>query len=206
MGVGFVSLEITPSSDAVPDWLDAVHFLRFYRARGPSLRPARPGGSGGPGTIKLEDLLGSLLAEAALDGETYPFPSSPATPDRPHSARVKELYVPGELLTYVALFVDGVASGERRQFLYHVLHRFRATSGSAPGDEYNVEQWCLPYQKDQQFLNSIQGSAFIAFDAPQNPFNSQTLPAHLRATYYLLFMLALLQRFALDQVSEAVAW
>jgi hypothetical protein len=104
------------------------------------------------------------------------------------------------------LFADGVPVEEQRRFLYHVLHRFRATSESAPGEEYDVAQWCLPYQRNQQFLNSIQGSSFVAFDAPQTPFNLQTLPEHLRSTYYMLFLLALLQRFALDQLSEAVAW
>jgi hypothetical protein len=206
MGVGFISLEITPQSEALPDWLDALHFLRFYRARGAALRPARASDGDGPGTIRLENLLGALLAEAVLDGETYPFPPSPAGTARPDWGRVKELYVPGELLTYVAMFADGVPVGERRHFLYHVLNRFRAASDSVPGEDYDLGKWCLPYQKNQQFVTSIQGSAFVAFDAPQNPFNSQTLPSHLRSTYYLLFMLALLQRFALDQVSEAVAW
>jgi len=202
MGVGFISLEFTPASKSLADWLDALHFLRFYRARGRHLAAAGPAG---PDTFRPENLLGALLAEAALDGETYPFPSSPPS-DGAHVGRIRELYVPGELLTYVALFVDGIPRAGQRQFMYHALNRFRASSESAPGEDYDLEKWCLAYQDSQHFLNSIQGSAFVAFDAPRTSFNSQTLPAHLGSTYYVLFLLALLQRFALDQVSEAVAW
>jgi hypothetical protein len=204
MGVGFVSLEVTPRSEALPDWLDTLHFLRFYRARGKSLHPVGPPGSGEPGRLRLENLLGPLLAAATLDGETYPFPTSPGGTGR--VGRVRELYVPGELLTYASLFVDGVPDAEQRHLLYHVLNRFRSTTESSPGENYDLERWCLPYQQGQQFLNSIQGSAFVAFDATPSAFNMQSLPAHLRSTYYVLFMLALLQRFALDQLSEAVAW
>ena len=206
MGVGFVSVEVTPKSGSLPDWLDALHFLRFYRARGEPLLPAGAARSDGPGRLRFENLLGPLLAEAALDDETYPFQASSGRTGHRHAGWVRELYVPGELLTYASLFVDGVPEAEQRHCLYHVLNRFRATTESAPGEDYDTEQWCLPYQKGQQFLNSIQGSAFVAFDAAPTAFNSQTLPAHLRSTYYVLFLLAQLQRFALDQLSETVAW
>lgn len=207
MGVGFVSLEITPESDALSDWLDTLHFLRFYRGRGESLRISTGDGlAEGTDPLKLDNMLGPLLAEATLDGETLPFPAGPAGRSAQQAGRVRELYVPGELLTDVALFVDGVPEPEQRHLLYHLLHRFRSTSDSEPGQEYDLAQWSLPYREGQQFLNSIQGSAFIAFDSAQTPFNSQTLPAHLRSTYFVLFMLALLQRFALDQLSEELAW
>jgi hypothetical protein len=206
MGVGFVSLELKPTSDALPDWLDTLHFLRFYRGRGESLRLTGDGLDGAAGRLRLENLLGPLLAEATLDGEAPPFLTAAAGQGARHSGRVRELYVPGELLTDVALFVDGVPESEQRHLLYHVLHRFRSTSDSEPGQEYDLAPWCLPYREGQQFLNSIQGSAFIAFDSAQTPFNSQTLPAHLASTYFVLFMLALVQRFALDQLSEELAW
>jgi hypothetical protein len=45
----------------------------------------------------------------------------------------------------------------------------------------------------------------VAFDAGQTQFDLDTLPSHLRTTYFTLFLLALLQRFALDQLSESVA-
>jgi hypothetical protein len=207
MGVGFVSIEIVPISDMLPDWLDTLHFLRFYRNRGGPLFPAeRQATPDGTSSLKLEDLLQSLLSEAALDGETLPFPPWANDARQLPSARIRELYVPGELLTYAALFTDGVAECDRRQLLYHVLNRFRSSTESTPGETFNIERWCLPYQNGQHFVNSIQGSTFVAIDAARSSFISQNLPAHLKSTYFVLFLLALVQRFALDQVSEAVAW
>lgn len=207
MGVGFVAVEIVPRSDSLSDWLDTLHFLRFYRGRAEPLKMAgRSAKAHGDRTLKIENFLGPLLADAELDGEKPPFSAWADGTDERQAGHVKELYTPGELLTYASLFVDAVPEGEQRRLLYHVLHRFRSATQSEPWEEdENDEQWLLPYQKDQQFVNSIQGSAFVAFDAERTSFNSQTLPSHLRSTYFVLFLLALLQRFALDQLSEAIA-
>jgi hypothetical protein len=206
LGVGFVSLEISPRSDRLSDWLDALHFLRFYRGRGEPLLPVgHKARHDAADVLRAENFLGPLLAEATLDSEVLSFPAWSNGVRRGNGHRVREPYVPGELLTYVALFVDGVPEEEQQRLLHHVFYRFRSTAESEPGEEYDESNWCLPYQKDQQFLNSIQGSAFVAFDAPLTRFNTETLPSHLGTTYFVLFMLALLQRFALDQLSELVA-
>jgi hypothetical protein len=203
LGVGFVSLEIRPRSDALPDWLDALHYLRFYRGRGERLSSSKPADGAGP--LRTEDFLGPLLAAVTLDGERSPFGGRDEGAGAQHGRRIKELYTRGELLTYVTLFVDRVPEGSQRRLLYGVLNRFRSASQAIPIEENDDEPWCLPYQGGQQFLNSIEGSAFVAFDAGQTQFDLNTLPSHLRTTYFTLFLLALLQRFALDQLSEAVA-
>ena len=203
LGVGFVSLELRPTSQSLPDWLDALHFLRFYRGRGVWLTPA--GAPAGPeGRHKVENLLGQVLAEATLDDELHPFQEPPEGTARRKKSWVRELYTPGELLTYAALFVDGVPDENQRHLLYNVLHRFRSSSRAVPAEDDADEDWCLPYQQGQHFVTSIQGSTFVGFDAEPSSFISQTLPSHLRTTYFMLFLLALLQRFALDQLSEAV--
>lgn len=204
LGVGFVALEVRPTSPALPDWLDALHFLRFYRGRGVSLTIAGAGADP-DGRLKMENFLGAVLADAELDDESHPFQEPPHGSGRRKESWIRELYTPGELLTYTALFVDGVPGGDQRRLLYNVLHRFRSASHAAPAKEDGEDHWCLPYQQGQQFVNSIQGSAFVAFDAERSSFTAQTLPLHLRTTYFTLLLLALLQRFALDQLSESVA-
>jgi hypothetical protein len=200
LGVGFVSLEIRPRSDELPDWLDTLHFLRFYRRRGKGLRCA-----GRDRALQIEDFMAPVLATARLDGEGLPFGDPDNGKPQPYKRRIKELYTRGEFLTHVALFVDGVPSDDQPRLLYTVLNRFRSASLAAPPEDDGESSWCLPYQEGQQFLNSIEGSAFVAFDAGRTQFDLNTLPSHLRTTYFTLFLLALLQRFALDQLSETVA-
>lgn len=202
LGVGFVSLEIKPRSDVLPDWLDALHYLRFYRGRGARLQ--RTQSEAGTPPVRVEDFLEPVLATVTLDGERSPFAGRDDGAGRSQSPRIKELYTRGELLTYVTLFADGVPEDSQHHLLYTVLNRYRSASQATPAEEED-EDWCLPYQGGQQFLNTIEGSAFVAFDAGRSQFDLDTLPSHLRTTYFTLFLLALLQRFALDQLSELVA-
>lgn len=203
LGVGFVSLEIKPRSGALPDWLDALHYLRFYRSRGKRLRGSES--EAGVASLRIEDFLGPVLATVTLDGERSPFANAYDGNGGPQGLPIRELYTRGEFLTYVTLFADGVPEDSQRHLLYTVLNRYRSASQATPAEGDDDEFWCLPYQGGQQFLNSIEGSAFVAFDAGLAQFDLDTLPSHLRTTYFTLFLLALLQRFALDQLSEAVA-
>jgi len=203
LGVGFVSLEIKPRSGALPDWLDALHYLRFYRGRGERLRGSEP--QSDVVSLRIEDFLEPMLAAVTLDGERSPFVGKDDDTARLDGLRIKELYTRGELLTYATLFADGVPEDSQRHLLYTVVNRYRSASQATPAEVDDDEFWCLPYQGGQQFLNSIEGSAFVAFDAGHTQFDLDTLPSHLRTTYFTLFLLALLQRFALDQLSEAVA-
>jgi len=203
LGVGFVSLEIKPRSGALPDWLDALHYLRFYRSRGERLQSNES--EADVASLRIENFLGPVLAAVTLDGERSPFADKYDGTGRPQGLRIKELYTRGELLTYVTLFADGVPEDSQRHLLYTVVNRYRSASQATPAEGDDDQFWCLPYQEGQQFLNSIEGSAFVAFDSGQTQFDLDTLPSHLRTTYFTLFLLALLQRFALDQLSEAVA-
>jgi hypothetical protein len=203
LGVGFVSLELRPRSDVLPDWLDTLHFLRFYGGRGEKLSSLTP--EAADSVRRIEDFLGPVLDAAILSGERSPFMSADRSAGPRPGRRVRELYTRGEFVTFASLFVDDLPGSQQPRLLYTVLNRFRATSQATPADEDDDQSWLLPYQGDQQFLNSIEGSAFVAFDAGRTQFDLDTLPAHLRTTYFTLFLLALLQRFALDQLSEAVA-
>jgi hypothetical protein len=63
----------------------------------------------------------------------------------------------------------------------------------------------LPYADDQWFVFSLEGGAFVAFDAPKNDFFRINLPTHLKNQYFLLFLLTLHQRFALTRLSHEVS-
>lgn len=51
----------------------------------------------------------------------------------------------------------------------------------------------------------MEGGTFLAVNPPDTPFFNQTLPNHLKESYFLLFLIALHQRFALMMISERVA-
>ena len=61
------------------------------------------------------------------------------------------------------------------------------------------------YAEQQWFVFSLDGGAFVAANAPGSPFFRATLPSHLNTQYFLVFLLALLQRFVLMMLSQEVA-
>jgi hypothetical protein len=62
----------------------------------------------------------------------------------------------------------------------------------------------LPYAHRMWFSLTLEGGGFVACDAPETPFWSETMPAHLREQYFLLFLFALHQRFTLMTLSHQV--
>jgi hypothetical protein len=59
--------------------------------------------------------------------------------------------------------------------------------------------------REQWFVFSLEGGAFVAVDAPRTPYFRGAVQAHLADQYYFLFLIALHQRFALMGLSDRVA-
>jgi hypothetical protein len=55
------------------------------------------------------------------------------------------------------------------------------------------------------FVFSLEGGAFVAFNAPETDFFRRELPVHLQREYFLLFLLPLHQRFTLISLSQQVS-
>ncbi len=203
VGVGFLTIRAKPTGDQVRDWLDFLHYFRYVNGQmgvyvradaHPAANPiSHPDGAGYFGSV-----LRALLQTGAFEGEQEPW--------------WQEVYVQGKLIPFVALFVDELADeGADSQFqeLLYRVHRFfpadRLIIPSAADLDFDSHPAFLPYVRDQWFIFSLEGGAFVARNAPKTDFFRKTLPDHLGRQYFLLFLLALHQRFALMRLSQLVS-
>jgi hypothetical protein len=210
VGVGFLTVQARPLSDRVDDWLDFLYAFRFVRGqRGVDIRlrrrvtadayePYFPAVAGGSethpeGAGVLGEVLDALLQTVTVHGDAGRW--------------WRETFVPGQLLPYAVVYVDGVRADEAALLLYRIRHFFpsRREICPAPEDLRLDHDAYLTYADRQYFLFSLEGAAFVAFDAPATDFFRRELPDHLRVRYFLLYLLALHQRFTLIQLSEAVS-
>jgi len=210
VGVGLLTVQARPLPGQVDDWLDFLYAFRFVHGQrevGIRLRrrvsagdyePFFPAVAGGreshpEGTGVLGEVLDSLLQTATVDGDTGRW--------------WREIFVPGQLLPYAAVYVDDVRGDEVAPLLYRIRNFFPSQREirPAPEDLRLDHEAHLTYADGQYFLFSLEGAAFVAFDAPNTDFFRRELPAHLRTHYFLLYLLALHQRFTLIRLSEAVS-
>jgi hypothetical protein len=216
VGVGLLTLRAAPEkrNDDVCTWLDFLHFFRYFRGRaGTTLRAERRVGfdqekkevivepyfpqpvkvikDRDDGHGQLDDIIHALLH----------------TIEDINKAWWDDVFIKTTLLPYAVLFVDETAEEERPLLRYRARKFFYSTQEMRPtpmellGEHRRV----LEYSDDQWFTFSLDGSSYIAFDAPHTPFFRQTLPNHLHREYYLLYLLTLHQRFTLSMLSEMVA-
>ncbi len=212
VGVGFVTVKAQPKSDRVNDWLKFIHYFRFLRGqRGTHLNAQRRTGlnphnrqtqldiyfpelAGGKASYKdgkptLGNLLTTILSTL---GSTQWW---------------QEIFVSGQMLPFAAIYADGLPY----QHIYHLLYKlqnfFHGQQGQHPAPENldpQAQPW-LTYALRQWFVFTLEGGSFLAVDAPNKDFFRTTLPNHLQTQYFLLFLLALHQRFALMSLSAQVA-
>ncbi len=218
-GVGFLSVRVCPTTSADPrrpssdvaDWLNFLHYFRFVRGQrdvsvaaqrrtGKDERaPFFPAPAGGErehpeGRGCFADVLDALLKTGARDAESPPWWS--------------EVFIPGQMLPFAALYADQVPDEEKALLVYRVRNFFHAEQVIHPSPQelrLDDHPGLLPYVHDQWFTFSLDGGAFVACNAPRTSFFREELPSHLRGQYYLLFVLALHQRFTLMSLSDEVA-
>jgi hypothetical protein len=221
IGVGFLTIRTQPDSNKINDWLNFLHYFRFLRGQQGTHVSAEkrnfdkatqktetelffPEIAGGnaryqTGKVCFGEIVTSLLKKSAL--------SSNSQPDSPSQQWWSEIFVPGQMLPFTALFADNLPAEETQNLLYKLQNLFHAKQGNNPAPEdieSNNPAW-LPYANRQWFIFSLEGGSFLAADAPQTEFFRKTLPSHLRDQYFLLFLIALHQRFTLMMLSSKVA-
>lgn len=215
VGLGYLMFRVRIASTAPEDWYDALNGLRyidrpgqvelvFQRRTGkdrvepffPPLANCPEQAASGRGAML--DLIRGLLGRLALAEADW----------------WRELFVPRQLLAFHALFfVDGPESRpahehehEQALVLYRLRNFFRTGQPLVPSaDDLRPDHPALlSYAERMWFSVTLEGGGFVAFDAPDTPFWAETMPAHLREQYFLLFLLALHQRFALMSLSDQV--
>ena len=203
VGVGFLTVAARPESREIPDWLAFLHYFRVMNgSHNVSMRVLSPPDVKKAFHFATDDAQGSNfnhILETLLK-----------TASLPEDAKQwwYDVFVPDRMIPYAALFVDGAAvEAERATLLYRVRNFFRAdqTVIATPADlQIEGNPALMPYADGQQFTFSLEGSAFVGFDTPENEFFRVTLPSHLRDQYFLVFLLTLHQRFALMRLSQRV--
>ncbi len=218
-GAGFLTICARPAGDSLTDWLDFLHHFRFIRGqrgvnvraqrrtgidpatREPKFSPFFPEPAGGlaqhpEGSAPLLDVMQAILQTGAAGAGA-----------QDEGTWWREVFVPGQTLPFATLFVDEVPDGEDARLLYRVRNFFHYHQEifPAPEDLALDASAFLAYAQRQWFVFSLDGGAFVACDAPQTPFFRRTLPGHIDRQYYLLFLLALHQRFVLMMLSDEVA-
>lgn len=198
-GVGFVTVEAAPKSNVLADWHNFIHFLRFIDRKTVTLAAKRKVGR----------------------NDTEPFfpPFAAATGDKQNLKQIicalltmagtncDEVFIPDQLLPYAALFVKDSAADEDYNLIYKTRNFFHSEQGNTPApDDLDAHHpTLLEYAARQWQIFTLDGSSFLAFDAPDTDFFRNTLPSHLRHQYFLLFLLVLQQRFALINFSNRVS-
>ena len=214
VGVGFLTLEIEPFSDGdnFGDWLNLLHYFRFSRGQrrvSLSLRKSAydqetkqrtmeayfPEPAGGlnehpDGTGSMNDLIESMLVTPQL-AETW----------------WHEVFIPGQLMPYAVLNIDEIEEDKIPQTIYRIRNFFHDQQPLFPAaEDLSIEHdSLLHYTKNQWFFFSLDGGGFVSFNAPQTEFFRISLPDHLKKQYFLLFILALQQRFVLMSLESEVA-
>ncbi len=208
IGVGFINFETCLDSNSIDDWLDFLHFFRFAGGqRGVRLKAERKTGkeqtepffpsiAGGTekhpdGTGTLMDIVSPLL-QALAKKEWW-----------------QEVFIPKQLIPFATIFVDkdNLTENEVAKLIYRVRNFFPSTREISPScDDLRFDHpSLLSYADKMWFIFSHEGGAFLAFNAPQTDFFRRELPNHLRDQYFLLFLLALHQKFALMRLSQEVS-
>ncbi|OQW99075.1 MAG: hypothetical protein BWK80_63495 [Desulfobacteraceae bacterium IS3] len=216
VGVGFLTIQAKPKNENTDDWLNFLYAFRFIRGqrnislqgqrrtgfdsetKTPLYSPFFPEPAGGiakhpDGTGTLSEILTALLN----NGVIYRFPDQ----------WWREVFIPGQMLPFAALFVKGISEEQVPHLLYKLRNFFHSGQGNSPSPEdlKSDHPSRLPYDREQWFNFSLEGGTFLAVNPQDTPFFNQTLPDHLKDHYFLLFLLALHQRFALMMLSEKVA-
>ncbi|MEB3830793.1 hypothetical protein [Phormidium sp. CCY1219] len=208
VGVGFLILQVQPTTNTLQDWLNFLHYFRFLEGQQGS-------------RVRAQKRLWDAETNRPLFEDYFPEIADRHAQGKPKFGHIvkallhtvssqrwwNEIFVRGQMLPFVSLYVDGLSEEKTPHLLYKLQNFFHANQGEDPAPEDldpQVQPW-LPYARGQWFVCTLEGSSFLAVNASTEPFFRATLPSHLRQQYFLLFLLALHQRFALMSLSEQVA-
>ncbi|MDW8222027.1 MAG: hypothetical protein RMJ82_03650 [Gemmatales bacterium] len=187
VGVGFLTFQAHPDSEDAGDWLDLLHFFRFVAGQ----RQVYLEHEHATEPIHFRHILDNLLQHAFHSRTRW----------------WQEVFVPDQLLPYVALYVEEVNRDETPELVYRARNLFPVEREIYPSDrELALDHPALlTYAHQQWFIFSLTGGGFLALDAPRGDFFRGELPERLARQYFLLFLLAQQQRFALMRLSQLVS-
>lgn len=204
-GIGFLTIEAAPVSENIADWFNFLHFFRFIDRQNVSLSAIRP--IGFDKEISQQKFVPFFpLGKCSADGRGR-FNTVLCELLAQFETNCEDVFIPDQLLPYTAIFVKNHPAEEDFQVIYKLRNFFHSEQGKnpAPGDLRPDHPSLLEYGEREWQIFSHDGGAFVAFDAPDTEFFRTSLPQHLHSQYFLLFLLALQQRFALINYSVRIS-
>ncbi len=204
-GIGFLTVEAAPTSENISDWYNFLHFFRFINRQNVSLSAVRTVGLDNE-TQQQKVAPFFPLGECDADGRGK-FKAILCELLAQFEADCADVFIPDQLLPYAAVFIKNHAVTEDFQVIYKLRNFFHSEQGKnpAPNDLRTDHSSLLEYGEREWQIFSHDGGIFAAFDAPDTEFFRVNLPQHLRSQYFLLFLLALQQRFALINYSVRIS-
>lgn len=214
LDVSFLVLDLAPLTDDAADWFDLLHYARFFaggrvravRVDRISTRSCRAAFALlSPDGAPVEDakrtavdlpgmraLLDVLLTSATL-------PDDHGTP--------QQMNTPGQFLAYPVLFLAGARRGTEQALLARVVGSHHARRTLSEDFSLDLGASALPYDEDSWLFVSTEGAGFLSLVEKEqdNDFARTALPAHVRNEYFLAYVLASFQRYALLRLSDEVA-
>ena len=220
LDIAFLVVDVEPVTSSAADWFDVLHFGRFVsgnrrrpvelacadtaagsaalRVLGPTAEAATAAAENGgrprlrlrlPGISALVDV---LLARTLLGGESL--------------ATVQQLNTPGQMLAYPVLFL-AAAPQAGPDLVARVVGSHHAERSLRTDSALALDQAVLAYGETSWLFTSTEGAGFLAVASEEvaTQFTQQVLPAHLRTEYFIAYLLAAFQRYALLTLSEQVA-
>lgn len=192
-GVAMLTLEVRLNSDSHNDWLDFIYHFRFYAGKAGAKQDASAPTIeySGHTFTGIKPLIDALL--------------------QPYTAEEREnLFMHNMMLPFSALYLDGeVDDLKKRQLLYRIRLCFASWHDLHPPEsELSLSHLhLLEYARDLWFTFAQQAAGFVAFNAPGDAagFFRGDLPQRLRNRYFLLYQLALHQKFTLIYLSNGVS-
>lgn len=204
-GIGFLTVEAAPESENITDWFNFLHFFRFIDRQNVSLSASRAVGF--DNEARQQKLAPFFpLSECGADGRGR-FKTIMCELLAQFKTNCEDVFIPDQLLPYATIFVKDHPVKEDFQVIYKLRNFFHSEQGKNPArtEISSDHPSLLEYGEREWHIFSHDGGVFVAFDAPDTEFFRSSLPQHLRSQYFLLFLLALQQRFALINYSVRIS-
>ncbi len=194
-GIAMLTLEARVDSDCLADWLDFIYHFRFYKGQADDKQDVSAPRLEYEG--RTEQGIHTLLEELLQ------------SPLQLCNSR-ENLFMYNLMLPFSALYIDGdLSDDEKRRLLYRVRLCFTMRHDLHPPEaELRPDHpHLLEYAEQIWFTFAQQAAGFVAFNAPgnANDFFRGNLPQRLRNRYFLLYQLALYQKFRLIHLSNRVS-
>ena len=224
-GVGFLTLTARPLETSVREgsvatWLNFIYGFRYLRgkpyANVGALKDV-PNENGEIRSRKTDEGVPPELPPAWADGgDVFRKIICPLLFTAAIKQRLwwEEVFVPGQLIPYVALYVDQkpkngpVPEAE----LYDLLYRLRNVVADrqhnimSSSDRTFDHPDLLPYADYMWFYFSLAAGGFLAYNAPTSgPYRTSMPKRYLKDEYFLAFLLTLQQRFVLGVMTNKIA-